>query len=140
MEITLSDIWGAAGFLIGLQIAAFAWRVSRELNMAEKREVIWLPLADIMNLFAMLVAFLGVFALPLAGIENPDLPRLSLGLSIVLFAGYPFALAGHYNLYTKGKIRSNASYCTKQETIVVMVTIVLAIMFLSLWFWHIKVQ
>jgi hypothetical protein len=137
MEITLSDIWGAAGFLIGLQIAAFAWRVSRELNMADKEDIIWLPLADMMNLFAMVVAFLGVFALPLAGIENSELPRISLGLSIVLFAGYPFALAGHYNLYTKGK-REKADYCTKQEKTVVFITIVFAMMFLSLWFWHIN--
>lgn len=137
MEISLSDIWGATGFLIGLQIAAFAWRVSRELNMAEKEEIIWLPLADMMNLFAMVVAFLGVFALPLAGIENSELPRISLGLSIVLFAGYPFALAGHYNLYTKGK-REKADYCTKQEKTVVLITIVFAMTFLSLWFWHIN--
>jgi len=36
------------------------------------------------------VAFLGVFALPLVGIENPELQRLSSGLSIVLFVGGSF--------------------------------------------------
>jgi hypothetical protein len=51
MEITLSDIWGDAGFLIGLQIAAFAWRVSRELNMIinfqlEKREELILKFSN----------------------------------------------------------------------------------------------
>ncbi len=34
MEIELSDIWITAIFLIGLQIAAFTWRVSREIALA----------------------------------------------------------------------------------------------------------
>ncbi len=113
MEIELSDIWITAIFLIGLQIAAFTWRVSREIAVAERGDINWLPPADIMNLIAMVVAFLGVFALPIGGIENPNVPRLALGLSIILFAGYPFALAGHYDLYTKGP-RSD-DYATKQE-------------------------
>ncbi len=139
MEITLSAIWAAAGFLIGLQIAAFTWRVSREIDVAKKGDYNWFPPADIMNLFAMIVALGGVFVLPIAGFENHELPRLALGLSIILFAGYPFALAGHYDLYTKGGKRSYA-YCTHQEKIAVLITFIFAIMFLSLWLWHIKVQ
>ena len=58
MEIKLSDIWTAAGFLIGLQIAAFTWRVSREIGVTERGDMNWLPPADIMNLIAMMVALL----------------------------------------------------------------------------------
>jgi len=137
MEINLSDIWTVAGFLIGLQFAAFTWRVSREIAVAERGDINWLPPADIMNLIAMVITFLGVFVLPIVGIENPNIPRLALVLSIVLFAGYPFALAGHYDLYTKGP-RSYA-YATKHEKIAVLVTIVVAIMLLGLSLWRIGV-
>ncbi|MCE8429421.1 MAG: hypothetical protein J5U19_13650 [Candidatus Methanoperedens sp.] len=58
----------------------------------------------------MIVALMGIFVLPIAGFENPELPGLELGLSIILFAGYLFALAGHYDLYTRGGKRSYA-YC-----------------------------
>lgn len=133
MEIELSDIWITAIFLIGLQIAAFTWRVSREIAVAERGDINWLPPADIMNLIAMVVAFLGVFALQIGGIENPNVPRLALGLSIILFAGYPFALAGHYDPYTKGP--RSYDYATKQEITAVLVTIVAAIMFLCLSIW-----
>ena len=128
MEIKLSDIWTVAGVLIALQISAFAWRVSREITVSESGDVNWLPLADIMNLCAMVVAFLGVFVLPLAGIRNSIIPRLALGLAIILFAGYPFALAGHYDLYTRGP--RSYKFATKQEIISILVTIVAAIMFL----------
>lgn len=128
MEIELSDIWTVAGFLIGLQIAAFTWRVSREIALAERKEINWLPPADIMNLISLLITFLGVFALPIAGVENTYLPRLALGLSIILFAGYPFALAGHYDLYTKG--RRSYDYVTRQEKLAILVTIIAAFMFL----------
>ena len=122
-----------AGILIGLQIAAFTWRVSREIDVAERGDINWLPPADIMNLFAMVVAFLGIFVLPLTGMKNPKIPQLSLGLSIILFAGYPFALAGHYDLYTKGP-RSYA-YATRQEKLAVLLTIILALIFLGLFVW-----
>ena len=127
MEIKLSEIWMAGGFLIGLQIAAFTWRVSREIAVAEKGDINWIPPADIMNLIAMVVAFLGVFILPIAGIKSPNIPQMALGLSLILFAGYPFALAGHYDLYTKG-LRSYA-YATRQEIKAIVVTIVIASMF-----------
>lgn len=128
MEIELSDIWTVAGFLIALQTAAFTWRVSREITIADRNDINWLPPADIMNLISMLVTFIGVFALPISGIENPNIPRLALGLSIILFAGYPFALAGHYDLYTKG--RRKPAYVTQQEKLAILVTIIAAFMFL----------
>ncbi len=63
----LSEIWSAAGFLIALQLGAFSWRLSREISMAERGEVTWLPLAEALNLAALLVAVIGVFLLPIAG-------------------------------------------------------------------------
>jgi len=54
------------------------WRVSREITIADRNDIKWLPPADIMNLISMLVTFIGVFALPIAGMENPNIPRLAL--------------------------------------------------------------
>lgn len=130
MEIPLSQIWTVAAFLIGLEVAAFTWRVSREIAVAESGGINWLPPADIMNLVGMIVAF-GVFILPLVGIQNQRVLQLLLGVSIILFIGYPFALAGHYELYTRGQHRSGV-YAPRQEKVAVAVTIIAATAFLVL--------
>ncbi|MFQ5961472.1 MAG: hypothetical protein ACE5MG_08740 [Candidatus Methylomirabilales bacterium] len=128
MEIPLSDIWVAAGFLIGLQAAAFTWRVSREIAVSERGDITWLPPADLLNLLAMLVAFLGVFVPPIVGLRTPNVPQVALGLSIVLFASYPFALAGHYDLYVKGP--RSYKYATGQEVIAIAVALLAATAYL----------
>lgn len=138
MEISLSDIWITAGFLIALQIVAFTWRVSREIAVDERGDISWLPPADIMNLVAMVFAFFGVFVPAIAGIGGPQIPRLALGLSIILFAGYPFALAGHYDLYKKG--RRSMAYATRQEKIAVSVTGIVAVAFLAFSIWRLSVR
>jgi len=128
MHIDLSAIWSAAGFLIILQVGAFAWRVGREITVGEKGEINWLPPADILNMVSMLIAFLGVFIFPLAGLDDENIPKISLGISIVLFAGYPFALAGHYELYTKGKRKYR--YTNRQEIIPIIVAEHIALAYL----------
>jgi hypothetical protein len=129
MDLRLSDIWTVAIILIGFQLAAFTWRVSREIAVAERGDINWLPPADIMNLVSMVLAIGGVFVLPIMGTKDPYVPRLAFVLSIALFAGYPFALAGHYDLYTKGP-RSYA-YATRQEKIAVSITVIAAVVLLG---------
>lgn len=128
MGIELSHLWTVAGVLIGLQLAAFARRIEREVTVGDRADVTWLPPADLLNLTAMLVALVGVFVLPIAGLAPPNLPAAALGLSILLFAGYPFALAGHYDLFTRTRRRPR--YVTPQETIVIVITVILCAAYL----------
>lgn len=130
MDIKLEHIWTASAFLIALQIGAFTWRINREIKIGEKGGINWMPWADIINLLAVVVALLGVFILPLTGLKSFKIPKIALGLSIILFTGYPFALAGHYELFTKGK--RSMKYFPKQEGIAIIITLAAAILFLIL--------
>jgi len=128
----LSEIWSAAGFLIGLQLGAFSWRLSREISMAERGEVTWLPLAEVLNLAALVVAVLGVFLLPIAGYASLRVPRVFLGVSLILFAGHAFALAGHYELFTRERPRGPRSWLPRQELVIVGLTVIAVVTFVGI--------
>ncbi len=99
MNIELADIWTAAGVLIGFQVTSFIWRISREVEVGKQGDLTWLPPADILNLISMAVTMVGVFVLPILGLADLSFIRFSFGLAVLLFVGYPFALAGHYDMY-----------------------------------------
>jgi hypothetical protein len=123
MNIQLSDIWVAAGVLIGFQVTSFAWRVSREVKVGASGDLTWLPPADILNLVSMLVTVIGVFALPILGLADLTFIKYSFGLAVLLFVGYPFALAGHYDMYNNKTARSYLYFPFQEKVVVVIVTI-----------------
>ena len=104
--------------LLGFQVASIAWRVSREVDVANQGDITWLPPADIINLISMLANIIGVFLLPILGITDPGLAKYWLGFSVLLYVGYPFALFGHYDMYVPGP--RSYKYATFQEKIVVL--------------------
>jgi hypothetical protein len=117
MNFQISDIWTAAGVLLGFQVTSFAWRFTREAEVGETGDLTWLPLADILNLASMTVLMAGVFVLPILGLVNFDFGIHSFGLALLLFAGHPFALAGHYDMYNRKTPRSY-HYFPVQERVV----------------------
>jgi hypothetical protein len=129
-RVPLSEIWSAAGFLIALQLGAFSWRLSREISMAESGGVTWLPLAEVLNLAALLVAVVGVFLLPIAGYASLRLPRLLLGVSLILFVGHALALVGHYELFSRGRRVGPRPWAPRQEKVVAVITICAVAVFL----------
>jgi hypothetical protein len=129
MNIELADIWTAAGVLIGFQITSFVWRISREVEVGKKGDLTWLPPADILNLISMAVAMVGVFVLPILGLAEMSFIRFSFGLAILLFVGYPFALAGHYDMYNN-KTERSMLYFPFQEKVVVTIMTILVIAYL----------
>jgi hypothetical protein len=133
MNIQISDIWTAAGILIGFQVASFSWRVSREVSVAQKEDLTWLPPADIVNLASMIVTVIGVFVLPTLGLVDLTFTLRSFGLAVLIFAGYPFALAGHYDMYNNKTTRSYL-YFPLQERVVVVAVTILAIGYIVLAF------
>jgi hypothetical protein len=120
VSLTLADVWSAAAVLLGFQLAAFTWRLQRELKMAAAGEITWLPLADMVNLVAFVVVAGGVFVLPILGVSDRALPRNALGLGVLLLAFYPFALLGHYELYWPYSRSRQRSWCPYQERIVLV--------------------
>lgn len=120
MSIELTDIWTAAGVLIGFQVTSFVWRVSREVEVGKKGDLTWLPPSDILNLISMAVAMVGVFVLPILGLADLSFMRFSFGL---LFVGYPFALAGHYDMYNNKTSRSMVYFPLQEKVVVAIITI-----------------
>lgn len=116
MELSYGEILAAAGVLLGFQITSFTWRISREVNIGES-DPTWLPVADMLNLASMLVVVIGVFVLPILNVANLRFMKLAFGLALLLFIGYPFALAGHYDMYNRKTTRS-VKYFPFQEKVV----------------------
>lgn len=129
MEMQLRDIWIVAGVLMGFQVTSFAWRISREVKVAEEGDLTWLPPADLMYLVSMVVVMVGVFVLPTLGLVGINFAKHSFALALLLFVGYPFALAGHYDMYNCKTSRSYL-YFPFQEKVVVTIVIILVVAYL----------
>jgi uncharacterized membrane protein YiaA len=128
LEVSLMDIWGVAGILMGFQIASFTWRISREVEVGELGDITWLPPADMLNMVSMATLAVGVFVFPILKIADLAFAEHSFGLAVILFIGYPFALAGHYDMYNREK--RSYEYFTLQERIVILLVAILAIAYI----------
>jgi hypothetical protein len=126
-------LWQATGVLLGLQFASFFWRIKREIGIASKGDITWLTHADYLNLLAMLASLLGVFVLPAAGLVDQRFAQMAFGLSALLFAGHWFAVAGHYELFSRGTERSYRHY-PRQEKVACRIVYALAATYLGAWF------
>ena len=125
MDMQISNIWIASGVILGFQVTWFTWRISREVKMEKVGETTWLPCADWMNLISMVFLVVGVFVLPVLGIVQ--FAEYALGLALILLVGYPFALAGHYELYkSQGHPRPRFPY---QEKVPIIVAAIIAILY-----------
>lgn len=131
MDIQLVDIWTAAGVLIGFQVASFTWRVSREIEVGQVGDLTWLPPADMVNLLSMVVLLVGVFTLPILDLVDMNFVKHSFGLAVILFIGYPFTLAGHYDMYNNKTPRSY-DYFPFQEKVVVVILKICVVVYLVL--------
>jgi hypothetical protein len=122
--MTIQDLWVVAVILAGFQMTGFTWRVGREVAVGAK-DLTWFPIADVINAVSMLVLFLGVFALPVAGVAGVAFARKALGVAIVLVAGYPFVLAGHYEMYNPNTGRSWQYFPPQERVAAAIVTVAL---------------
>ena len=130
--IDISAIWTAASIVVGFSVGAFGFRLKREIDMRAAGEPYWLPRADFVLLLSLAIVLIGVFVLPVLG-AGTSFARYSLGWAFLLLAGYPFALAGHYDLLL-GKVPESVRakrerppsagggfpYRTGQETVVLI--------------------
>lgn len=131
MHPDLGSLWTAAGVVSGLQVTGFALRINREIEVSGKGDITWLPPADILNLLSIAVTMLGVFITPVLDIGSAAVPVKAFGLSVLLLAGYPFALAGHYDMFNPRTHRS-WTYCPRQERIALTVVGVSAVVYIAL--------
>jgi len=128
MELQISDLWTAAGVLLGFQVASFAWRISHEVEVANLKKVSWIPPADLINLVSMVITSVGCFVLPGIGVLHLQMAAKLLGLSTLLFVGHSFSLAAHYELFNPRTIRS-FQYFPLQEKIAVSAVTICALVY-----------
>lgn len=125
MQLQLTDVWTAAGVLLGFQVTSFAWRASREVQVGETDDITWLPPADMLNLLSMVVTVIGVFSVPIIFGTTMSFVQSAFGLALLLFVGYPFALAGHYDMYNNKTKRSYRYFPLQEKVVVLIVTIII---------------
>jgi hypothetical protein len=135
MNLQLSDLWTAAGVLLGFQVTAFAWRISHEADVADRGDVSWIPLADFLNLIAMVVTAVGCFVLPGSSLVSIQVASKLLGLSTILFVGHSFSLAAHYELFNP-RTKRTYRYFPPQERVAVFSVSVAAVMYLAVAFFQ----
>jgi hypothetical protein len=91
---TLSTI---ASIISAFGAAMLFFRIQRELQMGEKAERVWLPVADWLLVGATLLSLLFVIV-PLVIFSAHRLPSGASGAAAVLVAGYVFAILAHYRI------------------------------------------
>ena len=118
------------GIILALQFAAFGWRVNREISVSDRKERIWLPLPDLLNIAALFSIVWFCIVVPLASGEYVLWSRRTLAAAGVLIAFHPLTMAAHYGLpYRKQRpIRKNGAlqYATLEEIITLVVSLVVA--------------
>ena len=102
--------------MLGFQMAALAWRLNRELYMAQKKEITWIPWADRIIFASMLILIGGVFIAPVVGNASLEWAAWLFGLALVLFTLTPLVIAGHYDLYRFDPDRDAQHPRTTQES------------------------
>jgi len=120
----LKDLWTVGGVLLGFQVTAFSWRVAQESRAAEQNKIVWLPPADYLNLLAMVLTSIGCFVAPVVAVVSVEALRAMLGLAALLFLGHAVALAGHYELYSRGRNRSFVWWPPQEKVAILLVALV----------------
>ena len=86
------------GILLGLQFAAFGWRVNREINIIDEDRRTWLPLPDILNIVSLISVVVFCVVLPLAWKEYGVWSLRILAGAAILIAFHPLTMAAHYGI------------------------------------------
>jgi hypothetical protein len=118
MKIGWSEVWSAAGVIVGLQGATIAHRVHGRGESAGADEQTWLPPAELLSLLSMSVIIFGTFIVPVFLSASLRFARFAFGLGLLLFAGHVFALAGHYEMFNAATVRKGKRFPLQEQIIV----------------------
>jgi len=86
--VQTSDLIALTGILLALQFAAFGWRIVREIEVADQRRRIWLPLPDLLNIISMIAVIIFGLVLPLAH-RTIEPSRVVLAAGFIMIAFHP---------------------------------------------------
>ncbi len=132
--MTPDTLYRLAPPLIALQLAAFGWRVNRELNLghAERGRFVLIP--DVLNGMSLFAAVICLIVLPIATDTYLWLSRMTLAGGYVLIAFHPLTTAAHYRLWSREGNRKHARdgkdypYATTEELVSFSLSVVIAVL------------
>jgi uncharacterized membrane protein YgdD (TMEM256/DUF423 family) len=127
VKIGWSEVWSAAGVIVGLQGATIAHRVHGR-GEAAGEDATFLPPAELLSLLSMSVIIFGTFIVPVFLSASVRFAQVSFGLGLLLFAGHVFALAGHYEMFNPASVPKGKRF-PMQEQIIVGVVLGLAFIY-----------
>jgi hypothetical protein len=122
----------AVSVLLGLQFAAFGWRINREIAVGDAGRKVWLPLPDLINIASMLCVVLLCVVLPLSTSQFGVVSRTMMTVAFVLISLHPISMCGHYRLFLPGGRHvytlagKDYPYITKPELFIVVMQLALA--------------
>lgn len=120
--------------LLGLQFAAFGWRINREIEVGDQKRVTWLPVSDYLNIVSLLSVVSLCIVWPLSTGEFSRVAKTALAIGYTLVAFHPINVAAHYRLLFSKAGRSiylktpggDYPYITGQEAISLAISLVMA--------------
>ncbi|MGH9199404.1 MAG: hypothetical protein ACRD1T_27200 [Acidimicrobiia bacterium] len=120
--------------LLALQLASFAWRITREVDMEGKGKRTWFPLSDWVNVVWLLVVVTFCIVVPINSGNFERWPVTALVVGFVLIGFHPISQAAHYRLFSpKGRSKYEQEHrdypwITDQEIVVAFASIVAAVL------------
>jgi hypothetical protein len=87
--------------LLAMQIAAFGWRINREIVVGDQERRAWLPLPDVINILSLLIVTGLCVVVPLASSEFNRSAKTALAVGYTLMAFHPISVACHYRLFSR---------------------------------------
>jgi hypothetical protein len=132
--MTPSDLLVVGSIIAAFGAATLPVRLQREIEMARRREITWIPWAERLVLCATLLSLVGVI-IPLLLFEPTQLSlttaKAATLLSVVFLAGYVPAILAHYRLMWSGGRSGPRENPEPSERFVVWITVSIGL-FLSI--------
>jgi len=127
--------YAIVSLILALQFAAFGWRVNREISVGDEGRKTWFPIADWVNVVAMIATAIWGIIVPLATQRFGRASIVVVGIAALLIAVHPVSMACHYRIPSKDgraiypKNGRDYPYATGREIVCLILTAVAVIYF-----------
>ena len=86
---------------MALELAAFGWRMNREISLGDSRRRTWLPIPDLINIACFAAVVFTCVVNPIAHRANFTGIRFVVALAATAIAFHPINMAAHYRLFSR---------------------------------------
>src|SRR6185503_1607319 len=86
---------------LGLQFAAFGWRIMREIQLEDEGRRTWFLVTDFLIILSLCALVANCIVLPLAGQRDHLLIARTIAIAYIVIAAHPLNTAAHYRLFSR---------------------------------------